>query len=60
MSGRPQALVDLDMTPEHGVIVVRRVATAARRKKLVRLLAMLLDKPDTPGDGAPNEQSAHR
>jgi hypothetical protein len=36
------------------VTVVRRPADLARRRKLVRLLAELLDKPDTPDkDGQP-------
>lgn len=46
--------VDRDLKPENDVLVVRRVASSARRQKLVRLLAMLLDKPNTPGDGASN------
>jgi hypothetical protein len=31
--------------------VVRRASTSARRQRLVHLLAVLLDKPDTPDDG---------
>lgn len=34
-----------------GVTIVRRVADPARRRRLVRLLAELLDKPDTPDEG---------
>lgn len=34
--------------PPIKVTIVRKPADPARRKKLVRLLAMLLDKPDAP------------
>lgn len=37
-----------------GVRIVRRQADPARRARLVHLLAVLLDKPDTPDkDGQP-------
>lgn len=32
------------------VTIVRKTADPERRRRLVRLLAMLLDKPDTPDE----------
>lgn len=37
--------------PPLKVTIVTKPADPARRKRIVRLLAMLLDKPDTPEEG---------
>lgn len=60
---KPARIVDRDLKPANvgdvvavrperdGVVVVRRVADPVRRRRVVRLLSMLLDKPDAPDDG---------
>ena len=48
-----RAVVDRDPKPEIRVTVVRRVASPERRKRLVRLLAILMDKPDVTTGGQP-------
>lgn len=47
----PVAPAQTSASGEVRVTVVRRRADPARRQRLVRLLAVVLDKPATPDDG---------
>jgi hypothetical protein len=46
------------LPPVEGVTVVRRVATPARRAKFIRLLSVLMDKPEAPPDASPAERTS--